>query len=223
MVTDRPENRFTAPDLGRLMACSARLRGFMAMLARNPARYVQPGSLQAFQQLCDEVRLDLRVAIELPPGVSEPRNDAQALRFMERERYCRTGHWDRVQSVIDRSWPDPRLLETVGRAVRDARRLRVPLFPAAVDLPGEVHIGHAVERFLPWACWDLVADWVIQAGIATGYRLVPAEFVPGHFRLVDDAPPYRQDAGMRPERLSPEAARAEREELWAFYQGVSDD
>jgi hypothetical protein len=219
MVTPRTEARFSAPDLDRLLVFSARLRAFMAMLARNPERSGTFEAVDRFQKLCDDIRVDLRVCTDMPPGVMEPRNERQALHYMQRRNYCRSGHWDRVQASVDRRVGDPRLLEVIERVVGQARGLGVPLFPAALDVPDQVHIGHAVERFLPWACWDLLRDWVAEAGRVTGYRMLAADAVPGLFALDPDAAEAPALARLKAERLDPAVAEAERLALLRDYSG----
>lgn len=214
------EARFTAPDLERLMAFSLRLRAFMAMLERNPGKAATSDAQERFLMLCDEARLDLRVTVQLPPGISEPRNDREAIAYMRRERYCASTHWQRTQEHIQRNGAEPRLLLTVDRLVSEARKLGVPLYPQALERAEEVHIGHATERFLPWACWDVISDLMWEAGHASGFHLLPAEVVPGQFRLDPEAPDLpEKPASRRPMRLSPEQASAEREALWAYYSG----
>lgn len=214
------EARFSAPDLERLLAFSLRLRAFMAMLARNPDRTATHEAQDRFWQLCNEARLDLRVCSDLPAGVVAPRTDREALTYMRRPRYCRTTHWERTQAYVDRRAMEPRLLVAVDRLVSDARKLGVPLYPAAVDDAKQVHIGHATERFLPWACWDLIADWAYEAGLATTFRLVPSDTVPGHFRLADDAPDFpEREQSERPKRLDQDEVREEREALLRYYSG----
>lgn len=217
MAATQTEARFSAPDLDRLMAFSSRLRAFMAMLARNPERSATLAALERFQKLCDDIRVDLRVCTDLPPGVAEPRNERHALEYMRRGRYCRAGHLDRVQASVDRRVADPRLLEVIDRVVRQARAVGVPLFPAALDVPLEVHLGHAVERFLPWPCWDLIRDWVGEAGRATGYRMEASDTVPGHYRLALDAAEYIAPDICSRRQLDADAASVERLELLRWY------
>lgn len=208
------EFRFTAPDLRRLLAHSVRLRAFMRMLARNPARVADPAAHVRFLRLCNGIRLDLRVSVDLPPGCMLPVNDRAALRYMQRPQFCDTAHMRRVQAFADRRRADPRLLVAVDRLVWDALAVDVPLFPAALDYGDEVHIGHAVERHLPWSCWDLVERMAVEAGHATGFPLIAARTVPGHFKLSGDAPEMRGDEiFLRAKRLSEDEARAERDRV----------
>lgn len=214
------ENRFSAPDLERLLAFSGRLRSFMAMLHRNPHRVGTAEAQHAFRALCDDVRLDLRVRTDFPPGVVEPRNESAALAYMRAPRFLLTTHRQRVREYVNRGAVEPRTLLTVDRVVADARKVGVPLYLQALDAPDTVHLGHATERLLPWACWDLIADWVYQAGIATNYRFEAAGTVPGQFRLSPDTPELSdKERGTRPKKLDPEESEVERGALWRYFSG----
>lgn len=212
------DTRFSASDLERLSAFSIRLRAFMAYIERHPEKTSTADAQARFAALCDEARLDMRVAVELPPGVAEPRNVREALRYMQRPRFCVTRQWVRTQEYVDRRPAEPRLLETFNRVVSAAHKLGVPLFPASLERRDVIHIGHATERFLPWACWDLIADWVDEAGLATGFRLLASGVQPGCFRLDPKAPELPDvSTSRRPAKLAADEAAAEREALWAYW------
>lgn len=214
------DGRFTAPDLERLMAFSVRVRAFMAYVDQHPEKWATAEAQACFASLCDDARLDLRVSIQLPPGVAEPRTVRDALRFMQRDRYCGSRHWVRTQEYVDRRIAEPRLLETFDRVVDQACKVGVPLFPQSLEKRDTVHIGHCTERFLPWACWDLIADWVHEAGLATGFRLVASGVFPGAFQLDPNAPELPDvSTSRKPAKLPSDEAAEEREALWQLFMG----
>lgn len=215
------DGRFAPPDMARLLAFSPALRAFVAMLKRpeNAKRAATLEAQAAFQEQCDRVRLDLRVALDLPPGVREPGSERDALRYMQCPRFTGSLTHLRLQSEGDRNEADPRALLVVKRLIADAERVGVPLWACAVDREA-VHVGHGVHRLLPWRCWALLESWAREAAMAVGMRVVVSSLVPGQFWLADDCPALpERDKGLRPKRLAPTEAAAEREALLAYYGG----
>lgn len=212
------DDRFRPADLPRLLAVSPALRAFVAMLRRNPGRCASAGAQEAFLVHCDRVRLDLRIAIDLHPGVGAPRTEKEALLYMQCPRFVRSLTHLRLQSEGDRNEADPRALLVVKRLVRDAEAVGVPLWAPAVDREA-VHIGHGVHRLLPWRCWDLLENWADEAAIAVGMRIVPSDVIPGQFWLADDCAQLPEAATLKPKRLTRNEADAEREALLAYYGG----
>lgn len=207
--------RYFAPDIVPLMRASSAVRASVAARVREPdgrivhRRLLSERSQAAFRELLDNVRLELRVAIEPVAGGDLPRDVRQVRAYMEAPAFLRTRHYRLLQSEVDREGVDPRLLCTVDRAIALAAGERIPLWPSAlltVSGDGEVfgshaalpaakpgascQIGHCVLRQLPWSCWRLVSELVAEAGRRTGYPLVPHPVMPGEFDLADGARPW---------------------------------
>lgn len=246
MVALRAESRRPWPaDIERLRAHSLRVREFLSMVERNPHRAADPRFGEALGSLLTEVRLDLRVAVDLPQGVREPRNEGEALAFMRAPNFVGSTHHAVLRRHVSRHGTDARLQVTVDRLIDDAGKLGVPLWPSLLNVPaaqqdawhgegesdlrgGEspfnlgrcVQLGHGVYRHLPWACWDAVDLIVARAGAATGYRLERLGQVPGEYQLRSDAPKLAEADALRLGRLqAAESRREERERLWTAYAG----
>lgn len=239
---------FGPADLELLMRASLRLRSHVAVLLANRHR---PRSLEgekAFLRLCNDVRLDLRVAVDYLPGVREPKDEGEALRFMQAPAFVRSSHHAELLRCVDRKGTDPRVLLTAERAVTDAAKLDVPLWPsllhvdlgerASVWVPGSgdkpseqwmhgtglaLQLGHGSLRHLPWACWAAVDGIVERASAATGYPLVPVETIPGEYELAEDCRALEvTDVCFIGRRLDRKEAKAEAEALFEFYSGSTD-
>lgn len=234
-----------APDLNRLLPYSKALRATLAMLERNPDKTSTPEGVFTWQVALNNARLEQRVAIDHPAGGREPRNDGEALRYMQAPEFMSSRHYEELQRYRDRRGSDARLLLTVRAAIKEARRLNVPLWPSLLADPPEaqamafvtglselppgaspygtgrvVQLGHCTLRQLPWLCWALVDAMVARAGASTGFRLLPVPGAPGEFELPVDAPELRpEDLPLRPVRLDRAAARDEADRLWRYYSG----
>lgn len=235
-------------ELAQLMRASARLRAYAVMLAKQPgwrARNLRQN--EAFWRLVDDVRLDLRIAVDLPVGFREPKNEGEALAFMRAPSFCKSHHHAQLRTFEKRSGTDPRVLVSVERAIADAEKLGVPLWPSSfqtdcgersavvqadedgrprewlVGVGRSVQFGHGLHRNMPVACWDAVGGIVMRASLATGYPLVPVDPVPGEFELAPDCRELELvDVRIVPRR-SPGEAGAEAEALFRFYSGKADD
>lgn len=234
-------------DIDILAAYSLTLRAQLVMLRRNRWRgHIRPAHRTRLASLCDSLRLQLRVKVDWHPAVRPPRYEKDALDFMRAPHYLRTRDFAQLQMHADRGEADPRVIETVERLIRDARKLEIPLWPTAWDNPKAqrqqqyvmgfadeppgpsvfdtgtaVEIGHCSERFLPWLCWDVIDGLAGEAGNATGYRLRRIDLAPGRYALAVDAPEWRAPPGLQPKRLTVKQAAEERARVEAAH-GVKD-
>lgn len=230
--TSPPEVGFNAPDLDALLAYSPRLKSTMVLLWKHPERWLASEAQEMFKQCCDQVRLELRICVDYPPGVREPADAREALAYMRHPSFCETQTYLDCLRTCERDGADPRLVKTLLRVCADARKLGVPLWPSRLPErlgKGKPHwtetdkwgqIGHAELRRLPWACWALIDLWVENAGRLEGYALQRVPTIPGEYEIGEDVRPW-SPAGhdLRRKRLGPREAETEREALFAYFSG----
>lgn len=228
---DKDETPFSADfgffgaDLDILAAASPRLRSYLAVMRNGASRGSIPsGMRQNVRKMMNDQRIKMRVAIEMPKGISFPRGERRCVDYMTFGEYCLTEDYRALNDVQKAaSGVDRRVIYTARRVVADAQGVGVPLWISGADptdWPDCVQLGHAKLRELPWECWSVIDDWVAAAGQATGYRLLPCSSYPGEYQLVEGAPAWSNDsAALKPVRLVGEERRDETDRLWTYYSG----
>lgn len=229
-----------------LLDFSPRLRAVLAMRERprnRPLAFSLKG-VEAFERLCNDIRLELRVQIDRPGEVL--RTEPEVLQFLRYPAFCQSQDYRELQRRVSRKGADTRVLLTVDRAIRDAAHLGIPLWPSVLCVdhgervrafvsnevdtrPSEwlhgtglsVQFGHATLRHLPWAAWEWIERLVERASRATGYWLQGVYPRPGEFELAGDCRPLEatDEPRARSRRPNPEEARAESDALLRFYRG----
>lgn len=145
----RRAEQLIGPDACELMAYSAGLRGLLAShLAERPRKdragrhirdglgFDRTGRDDDLGRQADSVRAELRVAIELPPGVRHPVTEAEALDFMRAPRLVATRDYQELLTAVDRRFTDPRVLATVDYMLeRASQKLGIPLYVCGLQLP----------------------------------------------------------------------------------------
>lgn len=232
-------------DLQWLGDVSPSLRASAAMRARprNRGRSYGEAGGQSFEDQCSDIRLSLRVTAD--HWECHPVYEPDVIRYMRYPAFCRSRDYRELQWYQDRRGTDLRVLKTVDRAIRDAAKLGIPLWPSLLlvdhgervrafvtgesdDLPRDaihgtglsVQLGHGVLRHLPWSCWEWIDRLVGRSGTFTGYPLLLVHPVPGEYELAADCRDLdRSDYSLRPRRLGAEDARTEADALLRFYAG----